>query len=72
MNIIHLAFITQNKLAVCYSSNVSELILILYLQSLILSLYYPPEAEMQMLFPLLPKPLPVHSEYTFKVVPELQ
>lgn len=28
MNIIHLAFITQNKLAVCYSSDVSEHILI--------------------------------------------
>ena len=46
MNNIHLAFLHRiSSLPVL--SDASELILILYLQSLILSLYYPPEAKMQ-------------------------
>ena len=61
MNINHLAFITQNKLAACFV-RCQRAYLILYLQSLILSLYLPPEVEMQKLCPLLPRPLPVHSE----------
>ena len=44
MNNIHLAFLHRiSSLPVL--SDASELILILYLQSLILSLYYPPEVS---------------------------
>ena len=62
VNIIHLAFTKKISSLSVISSDVSELILILYLHGIILILYPPPAAEMQKLCPLLPILLPVHSE----------
>ena len=62
MNIIHLAFITKNKLAVCYFIRCQRAYSYTIPHGIILILYSPSAAERQKLCPLLPIPLPVHFE----------